>query len=432
MKKTLQLLVLGMALTASPAPLLAQKVSTANITSLSAEKKAAAVDVTLTGTLTSTSNGDFRQLRDLCYQMQTLNLKSATCPNIPKNALHSRHNLRTLTLPNALKTIGSQAFFACDSLSGTLSIPKTATSIGASAFAECKSIEGVEIPATSQLQNIGSYAFEGCVSLSGTVTVPSKVTVLRDGVFARCSNLEGVNLNENLQSIGANAFAGCTKLSGEVALGRMITRIGASAFADCSSLTHISMPRALQQLGDAAFAGCNNLGGNIKLPESVQYLGKGAFSGCSSVKSFSLPSTLSEVKAATFAGCTGLSALYVFAATPPAADASAFAGVDCKNVELYVPEGSEDAYKQADVWKEFKIETILAGIETVEAAAVGVAVEDGVLTLKNLPASSSVQLFNVQGQLLESAVATGEAHFTLPQQGVYLVNINGKSQKVKY
>ncbi len=432
MKKTLQLLLLGAVLAGSPATAVAQKVTTSNITSLSANAKAAAVDVTLTGTLSTGNNGDFRQLRDLCYQMQTLNLKGATCPNIPKNALHSRHRLHTLTLPTSLKTIGSQAFFACDSLSGTLSIPKSTNSIGASCFAQCKRIEALDIPATSSLVNIGSYAFEGCESLSGTVNIPSKLVVLRDGVFAGCKNLEGVNLPSTLQSIGANTFASCEKLSGEVELGRMVTRIGASAFADCVSLTHISLPRALQQLGDAAFAGCTSLGGSLTLPESVQQLGKGAFSGCSSVESFTLPSTLTAVPAATFAGCTGLTSLYVLATTPPAADATSFAGVNCKNVSLYVPEGSETAYKEADVWKEFKIETIIAGIHTAEAAAVTLSVEDGVLTLKNLPAASSVALYNVGGQLLEAAEATGEAHFTLPQQGVYLVKVNGKSHKVKY
>ncbi len=432
MKKTLQLLLLGAVLAGSPSALYAQKVTASNITSLSATAKAAAVDVTLTGTLGTGSNGDFRQLRDLCYQMQTLNLKSANCTDIPKNALHSRHHLQSLTLPNVLKTIGSQAFFACDSLSGTLSLPKSVTSIGASAFAQCKSIEGVDILATSLLMNIGSYAFEGCESLSGTVNIPSKVVVLRDGVFAGCKNLQGVTLQPTLQSIGANTFAGCSKLSGEVALGRMVTRIGASAFAGCESLAHISLPRALQQLGDAAFAGCTSLSGNITLPESVQQLGLGAFTGCSSVESFTLPSTLASVPAATFAGCTALSSLYVYAVNPPAADATAFAGVDCKSVTLYVPEGSEEAYKEADVWKEFKIATLVTGIHTAETAGFTWNVADGVLTLKNIPASSAVSLYQVNGQLLESAEATGEAHFTLPQPGVYLLTVNGKSQKVKY
>lgn len=90
-----------------------------------------------------------------------------------------------------------------------------------------------------------------------------------------------------------------------------------------------------------------------------------------------------------------------------------------------MPEGSEAAYKEADVWKEFKIETIVAGIHTAEASAYTWSVADGVLTVKNLPASSAVALYQVNGQLLESAEATGEVHFTLPQRG----SISPQSQR---
>ena len=38
----------------------------ANMKDLNAEKKSAAVNLKLTGTLTTTRNSDFRQLRDLC------------------------------------------------------------------------------------------------------------------------------------------------------------------------------------------------------------------------------------------------------------------------------------------------------------------------------------------------------------------------------
>lgn len=64
--------------------MLAQNVTSANITSVSADNKAAAINVKLIGNLTQTANGDFRQLRDLCYQMAKLDLSSASCTNIPK------------------------------------------------------------------------------------------------------------------------------------------------------------------------------------------------------------------------------------------------------------------------------------------------------------------------------------------------------------
>lgn len=410
----------------------AQDVKAANITSVSDDEKAAAVNVTLTGRLTSTNNGDFRQLRDLCYQMETLTLTTATCTAIPDNALHSRHALKRVTLPNKLLTIGSQAFFACDALSGTLTIPANVNSIGASAFNGCSSISALQIPSSSSLQNIGSYAFAGCTSLSGTLAIPEKIRVLRDGVFTNCSSIEALTLPKNLQRIGANAFAGCTSLSGEIAMERMLVEIGPSAFAGCAKLNAVSMPRALLQLGESAFAGCTALSGRITLPASLQELGAGAFNGCASLEEIVLPESITQVGAATFAGCTSLKALYAYAATPPAADATAFAGVSTQGVELYVPAGSEQAYAEATVWKDFKIST-LSAISNVNSGQVPTpTIEGSNVWVKNLPQASCVKMWNDRGQLIATLHAEGDVSISLPQTGIYVVTVNGKNFKLKY
>ena len=434
MKEKLPIMLFCIGLMGTPLTLYAQTVTSSNITSVAADKKANAVTITLNGTLTTTGNSDFRQLRDLCYSMKTLNLKGASCPNIPKNALHSRHNLRSLTLPNNLKTIGSQAFFACDSLEGVLNIPASTTSIGASCFAQCKKIKEVYFPSTSSINNIGSYAFEGCESLSGDVRIPSKLMLIRDGVFSGCKNLESVTLHNNLQSIGANAFAGCEKLSGDIAFGRMITRIGASAFAGCKSLNAVTMPRAIQQLGDAAFMDCSGLTGSISFPESLIDLGKGAFYGCSGIESFEIPASVKQIKAATFANCMGLKAITLHAEDPIEADATAFAGIDCSKVALNVPEGSENKYAEADVWKNFDIHTFTTAIQNASAsnAEATLSIENGVLKINNIPANTAIEVFNVKGQQIKSLQASDAVSIALPGQGVYVVTINGKSHKVNF
>mgnify|MGYP000166434522 CR=1 FL=1 len=79
MNKKLPLLFLGVCMMSPCANLWAQNITTGNITSQSADRKAKVVNVTLTGTLSTTGNSDFRQLRDLCYYLETLNLASANC-----------------------------------------------------------------------------------------------------------------------------------------------------------------------------------------------------------------------------------------------------------------------------------------------------------------------------------------------------------------
>ena len=82
----------------------------ASMNELNAVQKAAATNVKLTGKLSTGGNSDFRQLRDLCYQLRSINLGSADCEAIPNNAFHSRHVLEQVVLPENVRTIGSQAF----------------------------------------------------------------------------------------------------------------------------------------------------------------------------------------------------------------------------------------------------------------------------------------------------------------------------------
>lgn len=103
----------------------AQSVTADHITAVDAETKAAAREVTLTGRLRReyrapgrrvSLNDDFRQLRDLCFRMERLDLSQADVDTLPANALHSCKALREVILPATLRHIGSQAFYGCTAL----------------------------------------------------------------------------------------------------------------------------------------------------------------------------------------------------------------------------------------------------------------------------------------------------------------------------
>lgn len=170
MKKraTLLLCLLSMGLYAT-----AQRLQLDNITSASAEAKANVRTVVLTGTPSAARNGDFRQLRDLCFRLEALDLSQTHCPSLPPNALFAHKALRTLKLPQTLQTIGNNAFFACDALSGTLTLPATLREVGASAFSGCRRLQRLVIEADSL--SLGPAAFAGCTGLKEirlTTTVP--------------------------------------------------------------------------------------------------------------------------------------------------------------------------------------------------------------------------------------------------------------------
>ena len=158
----------------------------ANMKDLNAEKKSAAINLKLTGTLTTEKNSDFRQLRDLCWQLRNLDLSEATCPVLPKNAFHSRHHLQHIILPNQLQEIGTQAFFACDNLQEVV-IPKSVTKVGAAAFSGCKSLKNITIEGSPE---IGEFAFanlEGVQVIKVNSSVPPK---------AAATAFSGVNMRD--------------------------------------------------------------------------------------------------------------------------------------------------------------------------------------------------------------------------------------------
>lgn len=174
-------------------PLSAQRIDTTHITLCSPEVKAAAREVRLSGRLTARGNSDFRQLRDLCWQLARLDLSAARVDAIPDNAMHSRHRLQRVVLPQHLKTIGSQAFFACDSLQGVLRIPLTVREIGVAAFSGCTALEEIELPADS-LQQIGDFAFSRLTSLRrvrvGAAVPPACAPTAFEGIDLRRVRLE--------------------------------------------------------------------------------------------------------------------------------------------------------------------------------------------------------------------------------------------------
>ena len=161
----------------------------ANMKVLNAEKKSAAINLKLTGTLTTTKNSDFRQLRDLCWQLRNLDLSEATCPVLPKNAFHSRHHLQHIILPNQLQEIGTQAFFACDNLQEVV-IPKSVTKVGAAAFSGCKSLKNITIEGTPEIGEFSFANLEGVQVIRVNSHIPPKAAATAfSGV-----NMRGVKL----------------------------------------------------------------------------------------------------------------------------------------------------------------------------------------------------------------------------------------------
>ena len=83
-----------------------------------------------------------------------------TVTAIGDNAFHTCERMKSITLPNTLKTIGSGAFIQCFNLSSIV-IPNSVSYIGETAFMNCTSLSSVILP--DSLEEFNSSTFYNCI-----------------------------------------------------------------------------------------------------------------------------------------------------------------------------------------------------------------------------------------------------------------------------
>lgn len=153
--------------------------------------------------------------------------------------------VETITLPNNITRIGSQAFQYCSELT-SINLPSTLTEIKLSGFAFCNKLALTEIP--SNITTIGGSAFLSCSSLAIT-KIPSGVTSLGDSTFKNCTSIKKVSIPgvTELKSSSTNygVFNNCTGLKA-VWIGSSISTIGRYVFTKCTGIEkiYIDLPRA--------------------------------------------------------------------------------------------------------------------------------------------------------------------------------------------
>lgn len=72
------------------------------------------------------------------------------------------------------------------------------------------------------------------------------------------------------------------------------------------------------------------------------------------LESITLPKSIQKIGYSAFWDCGDLRSITVLNETPPIMIADGFQGVSKDSCIVYVPKGSEAAYKKADFWKEFR------------------------------------------------------------------------------
>ena len=114
-------------------------------------------------------------------------------------------DLESITIPNSVRVIDSDAFYGCKNLK-TVKLP-----VGVELHRGAFSSSGLESIELKDVKLQDSSIFYNCKQLK-SVVIKGDTPVIPDGTFYGCFNLTYVELPETLEQVGYNAFHGCNKL----------------------------------------------------------------------------------------------------------------------------------------------------------------------------------------------------------------------------
>lgn len=301
---------------------------------------------------------------------------------------------------------------------GALNIPATVT------------YAGTEYKVTS----IGAEAFYDCSFTS--VTIPDGVTIIKYSAFQNCSELTEVTFGNSITTIENTAFYYCLSLK-QVTIPKNVTKIGGNVFGFCTALTQVNVDAA-----NTVYSSENGVlfnknkttllrypaakpGTTYTVPKSVTCIGENAFGQCTALKELTLSENVSKIESYAFEDFAAITKMTVLATVPPTAETSAFKYFNL-DTPVYVPASSLDAYKAANVWKEFtNLQAISGTAIDIPSMPESINIQGG--TLHN-PQGLTVNIYDLTGRLVYSGNATT---VELPA-GIYVVRCNGASRKVMF
>lgn len=266
-------------------------------------------------------------------------------------------------------------------------IPNTVTALSSYCFYKLKGLLNITIP--NSIMSIPDYAFYGCSSLE-SIEIPNSVTSIGNLSFAWCSNLKRVisRIEEPFSfrqtvfcpwNTETNAYEE-NKATLYVPLGTKFKYTNLEGWKTFKKIVE-GKPEPYEVKDDQTVVVKNlepDETGKVEIPEKVEIDGveytvtkiaEDAFKGNTDLTEVTIPGTVTTIGAGAFEGCTNLKAIYVLSPTPASLAAavssraqhkvasttvSQFEGIDFETCVLYVPFGSEQAYREAEGWKEFR------------------------------------------------------------------------------
>lgn len=234
--------------------------------------------------------------------------------------------LEEIVIPETYKglrvvSILEEGFSECENLK-KITIPDTITSIGFKAFYHCNSLTSLTLPFVGETKNGAENTHLGYIfgakhytESNQTDLIPQSLRevvvtggTIDDHAFYYYQFLTKIVLPDGIESIGDNAFYHCSDLT-SIEIPGSVKTIGKNAFEGCYDLTKVDMSDGLIEIGAAAFSQCQNLT-SIVIPDSVTTIGNKAFGECSRLTDVTIGSGVKTIGARVFDYCNKLANIY--------------------------------------------------------------------------------------------------------------------------
>lgn len=213
-------------------------------------------------------------------------------------------NITDIVIPASIESVGMAAFANCNMLSDVkFANGSQLKEMPQGIFGYCGNLKSITLPQT--VNTIGHLAFVGCEKL-GDIVLPDAVEEIGIRAFEGCYSLSGINLPEGLKTIGRYAFyqAGLTEI------------IIPSTVADkqVQALDEEGKPKlddeqnpvmlTVYGIGEAAFHTCQYLkrvvimerDASVASENVIATLPYGVFGACTALEEIYLPSTLKSIQ----------------------------------------------------------------------------------------------------------------------------------------
>lgn len=208
---------------------------------------------------------------------------------------------------------------------------------------EVSVVEGERLDGTKTPKNvITGLGLPGWHSgnYSGTLILPKDL----EEYWGGGSGIKNITFPNTLRILGD--FNNSTATS--IVLPNSVTEIGDGTFMCCNELASITLSTNLVKIGDYALSGTSIT--NITIPDEVTEIGWSVFDGCKKLQEVWLPQSLKEIGDKAFYNCPMLKKIHIKAPIPPTNKYKGDLFDSSSYIELFVPKGSRELYRNDPLW----------------------------------------------------------------------------------